>query len=88
MIYQQQGRYCLAALTREYAWAELTTNPEFAQELRQRWVNWYLKFSESFADQDLKEWHLSYEYLEIEWENLQAVFEWCISEGRYSDIKT
>ena len=88
LIYQQQGRYCLAALTREYAWAELTTNPEFAQELRQRWVNWYLKFSESFADQDLKEWHLSYEYLEIEWENLQAVFEWCISEGRYSDIKT
>lgn len=88
LIYQQQGRYCLAALTREYAWAELLTNPEFAQELRQRWVNWYLKFSESFADQDLKEWHLSYEYLEIEWENLQAVLEWCISAGRYSDVKT
>ncbi|MEO1185585.1 MAG: ATP-binding protein, partial [Cyanobacteria bacterium J06636_27] len=88
LIYQQQGRYCLAALTREYAWAELTTNPEFAQELRQRWVNWYLKFSESFGDKDWKEWHLSYEYLEVEWENLQAVLEWCISEGRYSEIKT
>ncbi|MEO1762912.1 MAG: NB-ARC domain-containing protein [Cyanobacteria bacterium J06629_18] len=87
LINQKQGRYSLAALTREYAWAELVTNPEFAQELRQRWVNWYLKFSESFADKDLKEWHLSYEYLEVEWENLQAVLEWCISEGRYSDVK-
>lgn len=88
LIYRQQERYCLAALTREYAWAELYTNPQFAQELRQRWVNWYLKFSESFADKDWKEWHLSYEYLEAEWENLQAVLEWCISNNRYFDVKT
>jgi LuxR family glucitol operon transcriptional activator len=88
LIYRQQERYCLTALTREYAWAELYANPEFAQELRQRWVNWYLKFSESFADKDWKEWHLSYENLEVEWENLQAVLEWCISENRYDDVKT
>ncbi|WP_414621356.1 NB-ARC domain-containing protein [Calothrix sp. CCY 0018] len=88
LIYRQQERYCLAALTREYAWAELYTNPQFAQELRQRWVNWYLKFSESFEDKDWNEWHLSYENLEVEWENLQAVLEWCISENRYSDVKT
>ncbi len=88
LIYRSSERYSLAALTREYAWAELYTNPQFAQELRQRWVNWYLKFSESFENEDWKEWHLSYEYLEVEWENLQAVLEWCISENRYSDVKT
>lgn len=88
LIYQQQGRYGLAALTREYAWAELAANSEFAQQLRQRWVNWYLKFSEAFGEKDWKEWHLSYENLEAEWENLQAVLEWCISNGRYSDVKT
>jgi LuxR family glucitol operon transcriptional activator len=88
LIYRHSERYCLAALTREYAWAELYTNPQFAQEVRQRWVNWYLKFSESFEGKDWKEWHLSYESLEVEWENLQAVLEWCISENRYSDVKT
>ncbi|MEM6754907.1 MAG: NB-ARC domain-containing protein, partial [Cyanobacteria bacterium P01_C01_bin.38] len=88
LIYRQQERYCLAALTREYAWAELYTNPQFAQEVRQRWVNWYLKFSESFEGKDSKQWHLSYENLEAEWENLQAVLEWCISENRYFDVKT
>ncbi|MEO1375944.1 MAG: NB-ARC domain-containing protein, partial [Cyanobacteria bacterium J06635_10] len=88
LIYQQQARYSLAALTREYASAELAANSQFAQQLRQRWVNWYLKFSESFEDKDWKEWHLSYEYLEAEWENLQAVLEWCIVNGRYSDVKT
>lgn len=88
LIYQQQGRYSLAALTREYAWAELAANSEFAQKLRLRWVDWYLKFSESFGDKDWKEWHLSYEYLEAEWENLQAVLEWCIANGRYCDVKT
>ncbi|MGD1909737.1 MAG: NB-ARC domain-containing protein [Rivularia sp. (in: cyanobacteria)] len=88
LIYQQQARYSLAALTREYASAELAANSQFAQQLRQRWVNWYLKFSESFEDKDWKEWHLSYEYLEAEWENLQAVLEWCIVNGRYFDVKT
>ena len=87
LIHRQQERYCLAALTREYAWAELYTNPQFEQQLRQRWVNWYLKFSESFEDKDWKQWNLSYESLEIEWENLQAVLEWCIANNRYSDVK-
>lgn len=87
LIYQQQGRYSLTALTREYAWAELAAN-DTLEELRQRWVNWYLKFSESFGDKDWKEWHLSYEYLEAEWGNLQAVLEWCIVNARYSTVKT
>ncbi|MBF2017771.1 MAG: RNA polymerase subunit sigma-24 [Rivularia sp. T60_A2020_040] len=87
LIYQQQGRYSLTALTREYAWAQLAENAEFEQQLQKRWINWYLKFSESFGDKDSKEWHLSYEYLEPEWENLQAVLEWCISQGRYSEVK-
>ena len=88
LIYLSRGRYSTSALTREYAWAELAANAEFEQQLRQRWLDWYLKFSESFADKDWKEWHLSYEYLEAEWENLQAVLEWCISHARYSEIKT
>ena len=88
LISQQQGRYSLAALTREYAGAELAANREFSQKLRQRWVNWYLNFSESFGDKDWKEWHSSYECLEAEWKNLQAVLEWCIANNRYSDVKT
>ncbi|MBV6624733.1 MAG: RNA polymerase subunit sigma-24 [Rivularia sp. (in: Bacteria)] len=88
LICQQQGRYSLAALTREYAWAELIANAEFAQQLRQRWVNWYLKFSESFGNLDWKEWNTNYENFEVEWKNLQAVFEWCIANNRYSDVKT
>jgi LuxR family glucitol operon transcriptional activator len=88
LVYQQQGSYGLTALTREYAWAQLVANAQFEQELRQRWVNYYLKFSESFADKDWKEWHLSYEYLSAEWGNLQAVLEWCIANVRYSDVKT
>ncbi len=87
LVDRQQERYILTALTREYAWAQLAANAEFERQLRQRWVNWYLTFSQSFGDKDWQEWHLSYEYLETEWENLQAVLEWCISQGRYSEVK-
>ncbi|MHC5829999.1 MAG: RNA polymerase subunit sigma-24, partial [Nostoc sp.] len=77
LVYQQQGRYKLLELTREYSAAELAANSELAQKLQQRWVNWYIKFSEAYGGTNWKEWHLGYGYLEAEWENLRAVLEWC-----------
>jgi tetratricopeptide (TPR) repeat protein len=88
LAYQQQGRYSLLQLTREYALAELASKLEFSINLRHRWVNWYVKFSEAYGGTNWKEWHLDYSYLEVEWENLTSVLEWCISQGRYSDVKT
>lgn len=87
LISQQQGRYGLLELTREYVLAELAAYGEFAQAVRQRWVNWYLHFSEAYGGSNWKEWHLSYGYLEAEWENVRTVLEWCISQGRYFDVR-
>jgi tetratricopeptide (TPR) repeat protein/DNA-binding CsgD family transcriptional regulator len=88
LIYQQQGRYSLLELTREYAASELAANSELAKKLQQRWVNWYIRFSEDYGGTNWKEWHLGYSYLEVEWENLRAVLEWCISQGMYTDART
>ncbi|MBX9252965.1 tetratricopeptide repeat protein [Desmonostoc muscorum CCALA 125] len=88
LVYQQQGRYNLLELTREYSAAELAANSELAQKLQQRWVNWYIKFSEAYGGTNWKEWHLGYGYLEAEWENLRAVLEWCISQVMYCDART
>ena len=86
LVYQLQGRYGLLNLTREYALAELVTHHEFAQKLRKRWVNWYVKFSEAYGASNWKEWHVDYGYLETEWENLRCVLEWCMFQGRYADF--
>lgn len=87
LVFQNQGRYSLLELTREYALAELAANREFSQNLRQRWVSWYVSFSEVYGGTNWKEWHFGYGYLEAEWENLRAVLEWCMSHGRYTDAK-
>lgn len=87
LVSQHQGRYSLLALTREYALAELAINSQSAQQLQQRWVSWYVAFSEVYGGTNWKEWHLSYDYLEAEWENLRAVFEWCISKAIYSQAR-
>ncbi|AFY99356.1 NB-ARC domain-containing protein [Calothrix sp. PCC 6303] len=88
LVYHQQGRYSLLELTREYAASELAANRELAQQLQQRWVNWYIRFSEVYGGTNWKEWHLGYSYLEIEWENLRSVLEWCMSQGIYGDART
>ncbi|WP_242058131.1 MULTISPECIES: NB-ARC domain-containing protein [Nostoc] len=87
LVYQQQERYGLLELTREYVLAELAVHNEFAQKLRERWVNWYLRFSEAYGGTNWKEWHLGYGYLEVEWENLRTVLEWCISQAMYSEVR-
>jgi LuxR family glucitol operon transcriptional activator len=88
LVIQQDGWYNLNhSLTREYALAELKAHPEFEWEVRERWINWYLRFSELYAGQDWKEWHDQYEHLEQEWENLRSVVEWCIKQNRYEDFR-
>lgn len=87
LVYKQETRYGVLDLTREYVASELAANVEFAQKLQQRWVNWYIRFSEAYGGTNWKEWHLGYGYLEAEWENLRAVLEWCISQGIYSDAR-
>ncbi|WP_243146937.1 NB-ARC domain-containing protein [Scytonema sp. UIC 10036] len=88
LVSQYQGRYSMLELTREYAASELAFHSELAQKLQQRWVDWYIRFSEAYGGTNWKEWHLGYSYLEAEWENLRAVLEWCISQARYSDVRT
>lgn len=86
LVNQHQGRYDLLALTREYAIAELVAQPKFEQSARERWITWYLNFSQAHGGKDWKEWN-DYEPLEQEWENLQDVIEWCIAHDRYEDVR-
>lgn len=86
LIVQHGERYDMHPLSREYALAELHTYSEFEQEVRERWVNWYFQFSQPYKQQDWRQWH-DYQDLDQEWENLQAVIDWCIHQNRYEQVK-
>ena len=88
LVRQEQGRYSILPLTREYAYAELASEPNVEREVRSRWVKWYVSFSEEYGAKDWKEWHPEYTHLELEWENLQTVLEWCAAKDRYGDVLT
>ncbi|MUG99163.1 AAA family ATPase [Scytonema sp. UIC 10036] len=86
LVRQQDARYSLHPLTREYAAAELTANPEFEQPVRSQWVKWYLKFSQEYGNIDEKKWYPEYSHLDLEWENLQDVMKWCREKRKYDDL--
>lgn len=88
LVRQEENRYSMLPLTREYALAELTAHPDFEREARERWISWYVSFSEKYGGQDGKEWQGQFEGLEEEWQNLQAAIEYCMAEGRYADFLT
>ncbi|NJO30280.1 MAG: tetratricopeptide repeat protein [Richelia sp. SL_2_1] len=85
LVRQDNYRYSMLPLTREYALAELNNHNDFEQKARERWISWYLNFSQRYAQQDAKEWQ-QFDGLESEWQNLQAAIEWCMAEGRYAEM--
>ncbi|HIK07551.1 MAG TPA: AAA family ATPase [Trichormus sp. M33_DOE_039] len=86
LVRQENNRYSMLPLTREYALAELKAYPDFEWEVRERWIAWYLNFSEIYAGQDAQSWQGQFDGLDEEWQNLQAVIEWCMAQGRYAEM--
>ncbi|WP_341526025.1 tetratricopeptide repeat protein [Nostoc sp. UHCC 0302] len=86
LVRQDNNRYTMLPLTREYALAELKSHPDFEREARERWIAWYMSFSQSYAGQDAKGWQGQFDGLEEEWQNLQAAIEWCMVESRYAEM--
>ena len=87
LVREFQDRFRMLPLTREYALAELRRYPTFEQEARECWIDWYLRFTQRYGGHDMKEWHVDFDHLEREWENLLAVFDWCTNNERYDVIK-
>jgi len=87
LISQQGERYRMLQLTHEYALAELTTHPEFEREARMRWIEWYLNFTKEYGGRDWKEWHIPFDRIEEEWDNLLAVFDWCATHELYDEMR-
>lgn len=88
LIREFHDHFRMLPLTREYVMAELKAHPEFEQVARERWIKWYQDFAKRYGGHDQQEWHIHYDHLEKEWENLQAVFDWCANNEHYDVVKS
>ncbi len=69
--------YSAHTLTHVFAASQLAKSPEWEQEARQRWVEWYLEFTKQYGGLDWSEWARHYDKITHEWPNLQLLFRWC-----------
>jgi tetratricopeptide (TPR) repeat protein len=83
---RENDRFDLEPMTRTHALAELRAVPEFEQQVRARWRQWYLQFAQNYGGIDWQEWHTRYDVLEKEWGNLLAVMQWCMVKRLYEDV--
>jgi NB-ARC domain-containing protein len=88
LCYKNHDCFGIEPLTRTQALRELNARPDFEVEARERWVKWYLNFTARYGGRDGLEMHLRYDYLEDDWNNVLAVLNWCINQGRYDDLLT
>lgn len=87
LVRQEEGRYSILPLTREYTLSELTAYPEFEKKARERWIKWYLDLAQRYGQDEWQEWHLKYDHLQEEGNNLLAVLYWCADRERYENVR-
>ncbi|MBI1257637.1 MAG: AAA family ATPase [Chloroflexi bacterium] len=85
---KNRDRFGLEPLPRAQATNELRTQADFEAQARERWVEWYLRFTERYGGRDGQEMHLNYDHLEEDWNNILAVMHWCTEQGRYENMVT
>jgi tetratricopeptide (TPR) repeat protein len=75
LITEQDDRYVILSITREYVLDELSqhTEPELRESMKDRWFDWYLKFTKKYGGKDWENWRSKYDHLEEEWTNIEAV---------------
>lgn len=82
----EKDRFDLEPMTRTHALVELRSMPDFERQARERWLKWYLQFTEFYGGIDWQEWHTRYDVLEEEWGNFLAVAQWCMEARRYANV--
>ncbi|MGD1900022.1 MAG: AAA family ATPase [Phormidesmis sp.] len=76
-------RFSMLSLTRDYLLSQLE---EIAEEtIKVRSLLWYQTWLVPYQALNWREWQ-DYTPLDSEWENLQALVEWCIATERYDDF--
>jgi hypothetical protein len=78
LIADEEDRYTMLSITREYVLGELDkyVDPNFKIEARERWLNWYVEFTKIYGGEDWENWRAKYDRLEEEWVNIELVLNW------------
>jgi hypothetical protein len=88
LVQKKARRYYTLATTREYILVELAKYPEFEEEARLRWIEWYLKFTQKYGGKDWQKWREQYDHLDRERENIFSVLYWCSSQDLYQEAQS
>jgi archaellum biogenesis ATPase FlaH len=87
----EERRYRISLVTREYALIELNDvsarNKHFEQEARNRWVDWYRDFAAKYGCQDSYGNEYSPRKLDLELQNIKEVLLWCSTNENYYLIR-
>jgi hypothetical protein len=88
LISEQEERFGILSITREYAMAELELHidPNFKQEAQNRWLNWYLVFTKQYGGLDWENWRTRYDRLDAEWGNIESVLYFCAATENWTSV--
>ena len=88
LVKEEDGRYKILAITREYIKLEISNLDDFETAARKRLIQWYLKFTKHYGGLDWQDWRINYDKLDQELNNIIGVLDWCAIHDQYDDVKS
>ncbi|MEL7350634.1 MAG: NB-ARC domain-containing protein [Cyanobacteria bacterium J06560_5] len=73
--------YSMHAFTQDFVRSKLGKDTDFKALAQNRWVDWYLKLIAPLS-KNWFDWQ-DYSEVETEWNNIRALFNWCLDTGEY-----
>ena len=88
LIAEDRGKYDMLPITLEYVVQELETsdNAQFKLSARDRWYKWYLELVQQYGGLDWEGWRAKYDRLDVEWENIESVLNWCAEKAEWKKL--
>jgi hypothetical protein len=88
LIADEEDRYTMLSITREYVLGELDkyVDPNFKIEARERWLNWYVEFTKIYGGEDWENWRAKYDRLEEEWVTIELVLKWYEAQENWEKV--
>lgn len=86
LVQRRNKRMVMLSPTREYVLVKLHSDKKLEGEIREGWVDWYLKYTQGYGGDDWGNWVEEYNKIYAEWENLLSVLRWCANQNRYEDV--
>ena len=88
LIFEDKNRYRINPIINKIVVSLIRTSPKFIESTYSKLTQVYIRFTQKRGGDDWQDWHVNYDILNEEWENIQIILSWCNHNKLHDYLKS